>query len=249
MLRARGTAPISSLYTGLQDQVNQQALVGNNSAPGKAALMSRLARDSAKGIQNAALDTELGITDRVLQGKQWGAKGLSDAESGIQNLVVPAKLNSLNSAVENSRGIQEFIAAMQLQSGLGLSDVEANVENMLANERHWGASNLESSAARGGSNAANALGLEKYFLEYGNDNRMAGLSGLGGLYGGLSDQNSDYLNRSLSERGLTQGSSGTAIDQRMQNNPSFDWNQFLGQALGVGAGVATGFMGQPKPRS
>lgn len=247
MLRARGTAPISSMYTGLQNEADRLNRVGNSSAPGKAALMSRLARNSAKDIGAQALDTELGITDRVLEGRKWGAENRASAESGIQNLVLPTKTNSLNSAIENSRGIQEFIAAMQLQSGLGLSDIEANVENMLMSERRWGAQGLESSAARAsaGAGARNSdmLDLERYFLEYGNDNKMSGLAGLGGLYNSTSDQNSQYLDRSLAERGLTQSAAGNSTDQRMRNNPSFDWSNFLGQALGAGSGIATGLWG------
>lgn len=254
MMRARGTANIPSAYSGMQNEVNRLAQVGNNSAPNKAAMMSRLSRNAARDMQGAALDTELGITDRVQANKKWGAEGSAQSESGIQNLVIPAKQNSLNSAIENSRGIQEFMSAMSLQSGLGISDIEAQVESMLAGERRWGAQGLESSAARGASNANAAaannrdmLGLEKYFLEYGNDNRMAGLAGLGGLQGGLDQQNSQYLDRSLDERGLTSGTGLGAADLHRLNNPAFDWNAFAGNVLGAGAGIAAPWLNRPQP--
>lgn len=260
MLRAKGTSVIPSMYGNIKSEANRLNKVGGGSNPGQAALMSRLARSQGRDMQSAALDTELGIVDRVNQGRQWGAEGSSQSENALQGLVVPARQNALNSALSNSRGMEEFIASMRLNSGMGLSDVEQKAESMLTDERRWGASNLENSAARANaasSAASNAkagsardmLDLEKYFLEYGNDNKMAGLSGLGGLYGDTSAQNSQYLDRSLAERGLTQDAAGGSIQQRMANNPSFDWNTFLGNALGAGAGVASGIWGGSTKRA
>lgn len=249
-LRARGQAVIPSFYEGLQNEASRLNKIGNNSNPGQVAMMSRMARDAARGAQGAALDTELGITDRTLQGRKWGTEGMATSEGNIQNLVNPLKFQNLATATENARGIQEFIAAMQLQSGMGLSEVEANVENMLMNERRWGAQGLESSAARAGAganaaaaNARDMLDLEKYFLEYGNNNKFAGLSGLGGLYENNSGNVGAGLDRSIQERGLTGSLGGGQIDQRMANNPQFDWNNFLGNVLGAGAGLTSGIWG------
>lgn len=247
MLRSRGTATIPSVYGSMQRDVDRGIMRGNNSGANRSAMMSRLSRNAARDMQSAALDTELGITDRVNQGRRWGAEGLSNAEAGIQNLVLPSKMGSLNSAIENSRGIQEFIAAMQLESGMGLTEVESMVENMLMDERRWGASNLEASAARGAAASAgrnrDMLDMERYLLEYGDERMLAGLGGLGGLYNTNTGNVQSGLDRSINERGLTYNQGGDAVNQRIVNNPQFDWGGFLGNVLGAGAGVATGIWG------
>lgn len=247
MLRARGNSGIASLYgQGKQELTRLNRVSGANNA-GTGALVSRLTRDGARAAQDAALNTELGITDRVIEGRKFGSTSMSQAEAALQDRLANTKLTGLLGATEHGRGIEEFKGKTKLGAADGASSVEANIAGLLASERARGASGLaglaSSAAGNASASAAQRLGLEKYLLEYGNDNKLAGLNGLGGLNTNSLNEGESYRNFLLNERNLTGDQTSTGIDQRIANNPRFNWGQVVSGALGAGAGVGSALIG------
>jgi hypothetical protein len=250
MLRARGNSGIASLYGQSKNELNRLNQVSGNNSAGTGALLSRLTRDGARAAQDAALNTELGITDRVLEGRKYGASSMSQAEAALQDRLANTKLTGLLGATEHGRGIEEFKGKTKLGSAEAASGVEANIASLLASERARGASGLAglASAASGDAqaSAAQRLGLEKWMLEYGHGNQFAGLEGLGQMNANSLNEGESYRDFILGERGLTGDQSATGIDQRIQNNPRFNWGNFAGQLAGGAAGVGSALIGRPK---
>ncbi len=142
MLRKRGNSGIAGIYSQLKNDASKMSRVGNSTA-GLSALNSRLGRDAARTAQSAALDTELGITDRTLEGRRWGATSMANAESGVQDLQSSNRMNALNSSIANQRGIQEFMSSMGLDAGKWLSESEIPIQDRLTDERRYGIGGLD----------------------------------------------------------------------------------------------------------
>lgn len=96
-IRARGTATIPSFYDAIRESMRNQARI-SGSGPGTSytSSLSRVARDQARGGQEAALDAELDIMDRVNAGRQWGISGMSGAEGQLADLLTRNKLAGLS---------------------------------------------------------------------------------------------------------------------------------------------------------
>lgn len=250
MLRARGNSGIASLYgQGKQELGRLNQVAGANNA-GTGALLSRLTREGARAAQDSALNTELGITDRVLEGRKYGASGMSQAEAALQDRLANTRLTGLLGATEHGRGIEEFKGKTKLGASETASGVEANIASLLASERARGAQGLAGLASSASGNAqasaAQRLGLEQWMLNYGSENQLAGLNGLGGMNSNSLNEGESYRNFLANERGLTGDLTGTGIDQRIENNPRFNWNQVLSGAMGAGAGIGSALIGAPR---
>lgn len=245
MLRARGNSGIASLYGQGKQELERLNQVSGSNGAGTGALLSRMTKDGARASQDAALNTELGITDRVLEGRKFGASSMSQGEAALQDRLANTKLTGLLGATENARGIEEFKGKTKLGASETASGVEANIAQLLAQERARGASGLAGLASGASNDASQRLGLEKYLLEYGNEGRLAGLNGLGGMNQNSLNEGESYRDFLLNERNLTGDQTAGGIDQRIANNPRFNWNQVLSGAMGVGAGVGSALIGRP----
>ncbi len=178
-----------------------------------------------------------------------GAEGSSTAEASLQDRLANTKLTGLLGATEHGRGIEEYKGTTKLNAADKASGVEANIAAMLADERARGASGLQGllSAGGGGGNGVDyrdKLALEKYLLEYGGEGKLNGLNGLGQLNSNSMNEAGDYSNFLLNERGLTNDTAGNTVNQRVANNPRFNWGQVVSGALGAGAGVGSALIGR-----
>jgi len=76
-LRARGTSTIPSYYDAVRNQFQNQNRIAGGTNPSYGGSLSRIARDQSRGASDAALNTELGITQQRNAGRQWGAGQMS----------------------------------------------------------------------------------------------------------------------------------------------------------------------------
>jgi hypothetical protein len=76
-IRSAGNRQIPSFFANLRDRMQTAQNATGGYSPGYSSGMAALARDMAHKGQEAALDTELGISDRVRQGKLTGAEALN----------------------------------------------------------------------------------------------------------------------------------------------------------------------------
>lgn len=81
-MRLHGSRTIPGFFDALKSNITRSTNVSGYN-PGYNAQTRNLARDSARGAQEAALNTELGIVDTRNRGRQWGTEGLSSAELGL----------------------------------------------------------------------------------------------------------------------------------------------------------------------
>lgn len=114
-LRARGTSAIPAYYGAIRDKFNQQNLI-SGAAPSYSSSLSRIARDQSRGASDAALNTELGITDTRNRGRQWGAGAMSDAEAKLADLTSANK----RFGISGGAGYENAARQAQLEAMSGL---------------------------------------------------------------------------------------------------------------------------------
>lgn len=216
-MRQRGNAVIPAFYNRMKDAGDQQSAVQGGYGPGRMAMMSRMARDQSAGAQSAALNTELGITDQVNKGRQWGAAGMTDSEG---------KLGSL-----------------RMDSLRGATDAETGMVNSQNQGKQWGTTGLEGMAQSDRQAAmqaaAQAASNSHFDQSFALQQQMAGLGGLQSLYSGdgsgeyNTDKNFDLQNRGQSQSGVVGGASALKTGNK-------SWTDYAAPIVGAVAGGLTG---------
>jgi len=118
-LRSRGTSTIPSYYDAVRNQFNNQNRIAGGTNPSYGSSLSRISRDQSRGASDAALNTELGITDVRNKGRQWGAGQMSDAESKLADLVSSNK----RFGIAGGAGYENQNRAAQMGALGGLSNL------------------------------------------------------------------------------------------------------------------------------
>jgi hypothetical protein len=90
-IRSRSNRSIPSFFDALRAKMGDQALISGTPASYTSSL-SRMSRDQARQSADMALDTELGIKDRVNEGRRYGISGMSGAEQGLAELLSRNKI-------------------------------------------------------------------------------------------------------------------------------------------------------------
>jgi len=131
-LRSRGTSVIPAYYARMKAEADRAGSLQGGYGPGAGALKSRLARDSASASQSAALDTELGISDRVREGRMFGAQGMSQAEAALQGtrLGAAGSLDTSEANIQNSLQRGRMFGAQGIH---GISSEQAAIATGNAN--------------------------------------------------------------------------------------------------------------------
>jgi len=131
-IRSRGTSGVPAFYSTLQEDLERQNAATGGYAPGFGSQMAKLAREQAHGAQSAALDTELGIKEKVNEGRRWGATGMTSSETGLQDLLARNFLGGMQGAAGERMGMYGDITRGQLAGLGGLSQEDQNLMgNML----------------------------------------------------------------------------------------------------------------------
>lgn len=159
-MRGRIASQVPSYYAAMNatgDRLNG-AQGGYNI--GAQAQRARSARDQSAASAAAVRDGELGITDAVNSGRQWGATGMTGAEDAYQG--------------------------MRFRSGAALDSSEANIQGTVQRGKMFGASGLNSidnaMTAAQQANAARRFGRDEDVMNvdstlYGSDrDYLAGLT-------------------------------------------------------------------------
>lgn len=85
-IRSRSNSVIPSMYAGLKDELQRQNTAQGGYSPGYTYGLAKSGRDAYRAGAGQALDTEIGIKDKVNSGRQWGASGMTSSENALQTL-------------------------------------------------------------------------------------------------------------------------------------------------------------------
>jgi hypothetical protein len=167
-------------------------------------------------MADASLNAEMGINDRVREGRMAGAAGMSGAEGALQN--------------------------QRMQSITGAAGMDTQLEGNIFDRNRYGQEGLlnraESDRGAAMSAASANSANDRWNQQFQFGKQMAGLEGMHSLYDSSEGGYGRGLDYDLSNRGVNQGSQGGNIDRRMQNNPQTSWKDYIG----AGAGIAGGFI-------
>jgi len=253
-LRSRGNAPISAMYGGMTEEMNRARRIrGGSSAMGNAQAL-QMARDRSKASAEAALSTELGITDRTREGRQWGAQGMTQSESALQDLLTRNQLAGIGGAASTESNLWNSIAQNRTGASSAYGNVETGAQGLIQKGKMFGTQGMEgiagaetssaaSHAAAGASNARAQYEDQMEQLRLREGLRSEGLSGLYGLRGQAPGEVGMYDQNILAGIGGRAGLSNDQLGMRYnaQGNNTSPW-QTAGNILGAGAGIAGGLM-------
>lgn len=201
-IRSRSNSVIPSLFSQNREDLGRLNAIQGGGGGANAAALAKMARGSSQAIADASRDTELGISDRVRSGRQWGSESLSNAEGRLQNLLSSNKLAGNSGIVNASSQLSGMeLDALARRAGM-VGDAargEADLESTLTGNRLAG---LQASSGQ-------ERGLQDSIIA----NRMRGMGEGAGLEMGIQNQISSDRNNAASgiqktmadAQGLVQG--------------------------------------------
>lgn len=230
-LRSRGASQVASSYGGMKEEMQRQKRIsGGNASMGNAAAL-RMARDQSRTSADTALGTELGISDAVRSGRQWGAGSLSSAEQQLQGLRTGNMLGAGQALANVEESGQRLTQGGRMWGTEGVRGIEENIAAEVNRQREANAS------------AANASASSRAAAEQDRDRlRAAGLSGLSDLRGQELGAYGMYNDTALQGAGSLYGMGNEQLGLRYnaQGNNTSGWDKALGAAVGVGGAFLTG---------
>lgn len=250
-IRARSNSTLPAYYDAVRQGQNRMASIQGGNPAASAAMAARLARDQAKGMREQTLDTELGLSDRVREGKQWGAEGGAQAEGALQGLRTGNMLSGIRGAADTRSGMLNSIAQNRNQASQGWTQGELGLGDLIQSGRMFGTQGLEglsdkeaaaaraNAASGAASNAQQRAGLQ-WLANFEAGNTMDAGGGLTDLYRSAPGEVNMWNNALLANRGQQTQDVNMVTGNRMQNNPQRDWMQTVGGLVGAAAGGMTG---------
>lgn len=216
MMRSRGNSVTGSLASGLRSEMENQA--AKTGRPVSAAALSQGSRHLAQEAGNTAVNTELGISDAVNQGRRWGAEGMTSSEGSLQNYLKEAKLGGYGLASEDIRSAGGLRQAMMDSINRG---------------REFGMSGLMD---------ADRMDMEGDRLNLSAE--QIALAGQAGLQAQDVQQYQQTMNYLMQNQGLSAQEAQAYIQQQAQINPhSSKWKKIGGVAKIIGGAAITYFSG------
>lgn len=179
-IRARGNSVIPSMYGSMKDEANRMGAVQGGYGPGQSALMSRLGRQQAGAAQDAALNSELGITSQVNSGRLAGAGGMAQSEGALQGLKTGNQLAGMRGAADTEANMVNSINSGR-QFGLGGIGQQGESDRSAAMNARETDLHAASVGQQGSALANQQANWEKAFAA---DQEHYGMEGLASLYGG-----------------------------------------------------------------
>jgi hypothetical protein len=252
-IKAQALSPISSYATGTRDELSRRAALTGGYTPGFDSANRALQRDTARGIADTSLAANVGIQDRINQGRQWGIGGMAGAEQGIAGMQSGNKLAGLQGAGQMELGLQNSISqyraqgmSMEQATAKALSDFDAmNVGNeMQASMFNAG---MLDSANR--FNAGMGTEADIFNIQNRQNQQAQGMSGLQGLYNTDIGQYQNELDRRNALLGGQSQSNLGYLGQQGQLavQPGMGGNIMAG--IGAGAGLASNMFMPGMPRN
>lgn len=256
-IRTRANSTLPAFYDAVRTGQNRMASIQGGNPAAQAAMGARLAREQAKGMREQSLDTELGISDRVREGRQWGATGGASAENALQGLRTSNMLSGLRGASDVESNMLNSIAANRLRGSEGWTQGELGLQNLIQQGKMFGTQGLEgvagarASASTAGWGADDEMRALMALGEFESGNRLASAGGMTDLYRSAPGEVGMWLNADIANRGQRSSDVLGVAGGRMQNNPQRDWLGTIGGLVGAAGGAMTGFgnlgFGRPRP--
>ena len=224
-IRSRANSGVPAAFSRMKAEGDRFANVQGGAGPGRSIMMGRLGRQQAAGAADASLNAELGIKDKVNQGRQWGIGGMSSSELSLQDLLSKNKLSGLMGGNQSQQAMMESIMG----------------------GRHWGTGGMQGMAEndRQAAMSASASGAanDRWAQEFGLRQKLAGLGGLESLYSGPGageyNTNKDYALQSSGAYGSGVGQA--SMGQKTGNTSVWDnVAKVGGAASGIMGGVMSG---------
>jgi hypothetical protein len=247
MIRDRINSSIPATYDAMQRGVAQNnRVVGNAGGPGSAALQQRLGRDSAREIADVNSNAEMQLLDRVMSGKKWGAEGMtsselglvdrdnanrkwgtegmSNAENALQTLRTDNIYRGSMGAYGNEKGLYDQRNVNKEIGANGWQENERYNTNLRISENERGLQGMEglnsAAAGRGAASAAGNLDNEWDILQFQNNNRQFGTTGMESMYNTSQNALPQYSDRILNTRSTDSANTGANVQQMHDLNPS-----------------------------
>lgn len=242
-IRARGNAPISAAFgAGTAEMNRARRISGGSASMGNAAAL-KMARERSRASAEAALSTELGLSDRIRSGRQFGAEGMASSEGNLQGQLNSNRLAGMSGALGGEMNFGNAVAGNRLQGAGMWNQSEAGIQDMTQRGKLAGLGGLESVAGAEASAAASNASIGSSNARYADAMRLEGLEGLSRLRGQAPGEVGMYDENLLRGIGGQAGAANEGIGMRYQapgNNRSA-WDTAT-NLLGAGAGLAGAFM-------
>jgi hypothetical protein len=236
-IRTRANSVIPAYYDVARNEASRMGNVQGGYGPGQAALFARMGRDQARGAAGTALDTEVGIKDKVNEGRRWGSGQVSAAEGNLQN----ARMNALTGATSAFGNMTNSIAQNRIGAANAGAGNETGMQGVIQKGKMFGTQGLEgmaeSSAARGAASSAAAAADAKWRAQFDRDSQQYGLDSMKSLYGMAPGEVDMYLGHNQSGRALNNQNQQGLLQTRFQNNKGPDWGKWA-QVAGTTAMIA-----------
>ena len=243
-IRSRATSPISALYSGVRDESARMGNVQGGYGPGRGALASRLARDAAGAVGKTSLDADLGIMDRVNEGRRFGAGALDASEGNIQNTLQRGRMFGAQGL--HTAGVDEArIDRANMDRGAGIDVGNQNrfsnreLTNMnLASSRDVGNQNRLSSielanAQRRSTEGIASAGRSAADRRFNTGIRYDVLTGNANRRGGVDEGN---VGRRFDRNTSSYGMSNDRYNNERGHNLALTDQELQGQGLGYRGG-------------
>lgn len=227
-IKAQALSPIGSYATGTREELDRRRALQGGYAPGFDAANRQLQRQTSRAIADTSLAANVGIQDRINEGRQWGIGGLAQAEGAVAGLQSGNKLAGMQAAGGLELQLQDTISRYR---AMGLSMEQATAQALA----EFDAMNVQNQMMAGQFNILNAQNMQ-----------MAGLGGLRDVYGtGVGQYENELDRRNSLLGGRTQANLGYLGNQsNLAVQPGIGGN--LLNAAGTAAGIGSQFF-LPRP--
>lgn len=130
-IRARATSGIPAMFDAVKNNMSANAAAQGGYSPGYSYSTAKIARDTGRGVTDAARNAEIGIDESVRSGKLAGASGMSSAENALQTLRTGNMYKGAMGAGSLTQGMTDSIrsgkeAGLAGKSNLYTSTPESN---------------------------------------------------------------------------------------------------------------------------
>lgn len=236
-IKAQALSPISSYATGTRDELARRSAISGGYAPGFDAANRQLSRDTSRAIADTSLNANVGIQDRINQGRQWGIGGIAQSEGGIAGLQSSNKLQGLQAAGSLELQLQDTISRYR---AMGLSMEQATATALA----EFDSMNVGNEMRANMFNAEGQTGVDQFNINNQQNMNLAGMSGLQNLYNvdvGREQNERDRRHQLLG--GQTNANLGYLSGQnQLAVQPGVGGNIIsgIGAAAGVAGAVYTG---------
>jgi len=254
-MRARGASTVPAFYDAAKQEAGRASALQGGYGPGQSALMGRMSREGAAEAAKANRETELGISDQVMKGRQWGGTNIASSEGALQGLLSSNRLAGLTGASTTEANMLNSIAQNRTGAATAGAGNEVGMQGVIQKGKMFGTQGLEgmaesaadraarasaASGAAGALSAAQRAANAKWQAEFDRGGRQYGLEGMQSLYGSAPGEVDMYLGAHDTGQGRINSTGGRIVDQRMTNNPQRDWAQTIGSFVGAAGGAMTG---------